>query len=239
MTLPLIGITTYKSTPKNSNPFYACSYTYTKAVAYAGGLPVLVPLGLDDQALEALFDKLDGILFPGGGDIAPEIFGALNGSKAENINPDRDRIELFLAKRARDEGKPFFGICRGFQVVNVAFGGTLYVDIAGEKTGALKHDYYPDIPRNFLAHEVQVAPGSRLAGILGESAPGVNSLHHQGALDIAPGTLPVAHAPDGLVEAVELPDHPFGLAVQWHPEELQEHESMRRLFRAFVEAASR
>lgn len=235
MSLPLIGITTYQY-KASSNQAYACSSTYTQAIANAGGVPVLIPLGLPEEHLLALFQRVDGLLFPGGGDIDPHIYGAADGSKAKNINADRDRIELLLARRASQEGKPFIGICRGFQVVNVALGGGLYVDIATENPAALKHDHYPDIPRDKLVHRVTVTPGTALASILAEREPWVNSLHHQCVLTLGEGLKPTAYAPDGLLEAMELTGHPFGLAVQWHPEELQAHEPMRRLFRAFVES---
>jgi gamma-glutamyl-gamma-aminobutyrate hydrolase PuuD len=100
----------------------------------------------------------------------------------------------------------------------------------------LRHDYYPGFPRNTLAHSITIAQGSLLAPLFGAQLE-VNSLHHQGIRTLAPNLLDIAHAPDGIIEAVALPDHPFGLAVQWHPEWLQEHESMRNLFCEFVKAA--
>jgi putative glutamine amidotransferase len=116
-------------------------------------------------------------------------------------------------------------------------GGTLYTHIGDQFPGALRHDWYPDIPRTYLAHPVRVEEGSRIGEIVGEPLLQVNSLHHQGIKYLSPGLRAVAFAPDGIVEAVELPEHPFGLAVQWHPEWLTDQDSMRRLFSAFVEAA--
>jgi putative glutamine amidotransferase len=103
--------------------------------------------------------------------------------------------------------------------------------------GAIKHDFDSVTERKLLAHEVTVKGTTRLANVLGETKLNVNSLHHQGIKDLAPALLPTAYAPDGLVEAVELPEHPFGMAVQWHPEWLLEQSVNQRLFRAFVDAA--
>jgi putative glutamine amidotransferase len=156
---------------------------------------------------------------------------------AHDVDVVRDRLEIALAQRVVKEGKPFLGICRGFQVLNVALGGSLYEDILDQHAGALKHDYFPNYPRTYLAHGMQVAAGSRLASILGVTALETNSLHHQGVRQVGDGLITTAHAPDGIAEAVELPEHPFGLAVQWHPEWMQEHAPMRQLFQAFVAAA--
>jgi putative glutamine amidotransferase len=124
------------------------------------------------------------------------------------------------------------------QLVNVGMGGSLYADIVDQVPGASKHDYFPDWGRDFLAHSVQVHQESKLAAILGEREVEVNSLHHQAVHQLATDLNPTAYSPDGLVEACELPGHPFGLAVQWHPEWLTAHTTMRALFRAFVEAAN-
>ena len=140
-------------------------------------------------------------------------------------------------REAVRQGVPFLGICPGLQLINVGLGGTLYADIAAQRPGALRHDYYPDYPRDYLAHAVEIRTGSRLAGILGDARVEVNSLHHQGIDRLAPGLTSVASAPDEIVEAVELPEHRFGLAVQWHPEWLGEHAPMRALFQDFVRAA--
>jgi putative glutamine amidotransferase len=129
------------------------------------------------------------------------------------------------------------GICRGIQVINVALGGTLYTHIHDQHPNALRHDWYPDIPRDYLAHPVQVAENSSLTKILGKSNVATNSLHHQGIHQPAPRLIPVAWAPDGIIEAVELTGHPFGLGVQWHPENLQAYPEMRALFQALVSAA--
>ena len=152
-----------------------------------------------------------------------------------SLDADRDRLEMHLVHSVIQSGKPFFGICRGLQVINVALGGSLYEDLPEQFPGDVRHDNH-DLPRDHLAHLVNVEKDSRLAQILANNHSQVNSLHHQGIRRLAEMLYPTAYAPDELIEAFELPSHPFGLAVQWHPEELQEHESMRCLFQAFVQS---
>ena len=234
----LIGITSFQQRNKAGNAMHSAMAAYIEAVAHAGGLPVLIPLGLDETAYQALLERLDGVLFTGGGDVHPDRYGGKDHARLGDVDAERDRVELWLARAVATQDKPFLGICRGFQVINVALGGSLYEDILDQKPGALRHDYYPDIPRNHLAHSVKIEPTSLLANILGTTSPQVNSLHHQGVRQIAESLTPTAYAPDGILEGYELPTHRFGLAVQWHPEWLQEHEPMRRLFKAFVDASA-
>lgn len=237
MPTPLIGLTSFRSLNRSGLTLLAATEQYIQAVSQAGGAPLLIPLGLPDDQLQHIFERLDALLFTGGGDIHPRRFERPLDTYCADVDEDRDRVEISLLQQAARRGLPFLGICRGFQVANVALGGDLYTDILAQHPGAQRHDYYPDIPRDYLAHSVSITPGSRLHQIIGAAEAQVNSLHHQGARRIAPELQPVAFAPDGLVEAVELPDHPFGLAVQWHPEWLQDHYPMRRLFHALVAAS--
>ncbi len=234
---PIIGVTTHRVTGKKvQGDEYGTPLSYLNAVIAAGGIPLLIPANLDEARLRRVLERVDGLLFTGGGDVDPLHFSGVPHSAVYGIEADRDQTETILVRAAVDGGRPLLGICRGIQLINVALGGALYTHIADQLSGALKHDYFPDYPRNQIAHPVQIDSGSRLARILGGEQFGVNSLHHQGLSTVAPGLCVTAHSPDGLVEAVELPGHPFGLAVQWHPEWLQEHEPQRALFRAFVEA---
>jgi putative glutamine amidotransferase len=147
-------------------------------------------------------------------------------------------MEWKLIRAAASDGKPFLGICRGCQVLNVALGGTLYTHIPDQLPNALDHSY-PGNMRTVLVHQVKIEEGTRIGEIFGEPIIQVNSLHHQGLKDIAASLRAAAHAPDGLIEAIELPDHPFGLAVQWHPEWLTDQEPTRNLFGKFVSAAGK
>ncbi len=239
MPIPLIGITINHDQNKNGRPIFSLNEVYVQAVANAGGAPVLIPLGLSAQILREIFARLDGLLFTGGGDVHPRYYNGEPHELIHEIDEDRDQTEIQLIQTAARERKPFLGICRGIQVINVALGGTLYADILAQKPGSLNHASPGDKPRDFLAHTVTVDRSSRLRQILEADQPQVNSWHHQAVYDLAPGARATAYAPDGILEAFELPDHPYGLAVQWHPEWMQTHESMRRLFRSFVEAASR
>jgi len=238
MPYPIIGVTTYQGKNAAGFPIVALLRAYVDALVLAGGVPILIPSSISDKSRKVICRRLDGILFTGGGDISLDWFNGESHPSLDGVDAERDSIELALLDNLVHDGKPFLGICRGFQVIIVGFGGTLYTHIEDQMPGALKHDYYPQFPRTHLAHKVTVNGGSQLANILGETDLSVNSLHHQGA-KVIPATLkPVAFAPDGLVEAVELPNHPFGLAVQWHPEWLTNQPVSRRLFRAFVGAAS-
>lgn len=234
---PIIGITTSHISNSAATPILGVSESYLKAVESAGGLPVMIPLILSDSELDELLPRLDGVLLPGGGDIDPSLFNGRPHSEVYGIDADRDRVEIHLVRRAAELDKPFFGICRGIQVINVALGGSLYTHIADQHPGAQRHDYYPNFPREHLAHSVQVLAGSRLSSILGGTQTDTNSLHHQGIDQTAPNLTQVAWAPDGMIEAVELSGHRFGLGVQWHPENLQAYPAMRSLFRNFVQAA--
>jgi putative glutamine amidotransferase len=233
---PLIGITTNQSTNANGQATVMLMQSYINAIIEAGGVPVLIPSMIHDDGWDALYPRLDGILFSGGGDIALEHFSGEPHPRVYDVDPERDSIELKLIHASASDGKPFLGICRGAQLVNVGLGGTLYTHIPDQLPGALDHAY-PGLLRRVLVHEIKVEEGTRTAEIMGEPILKVNSLHHQGLKDIAPSLRVAGHAPDGLVEAVELPGHPFGIAVQWHPEWLTDQESTRKLFRRFVEAA--
>lgn len=239
MTMPLIGITTSRREGEaGQTHWYATPYSYISAVQRAGGIPVLIPPVLSEEQLQPLLERLEGVLITGGGDLDPNLYQGEPHPRVYDIQPERDAVEMRLVHLALQTSTPLLGICRGVQVMNVALGGTLYSDIADQKPGALKHDYYPDYPRNTLAHAVQVESQSLLARVLGGTQFEVNSLHHQGIRQVASSLRVTACAPDGLVEAVEVEGHPFAVGVQWHPEWLQEHAPQRALFSAFIQAAS-
>ena len=235
MSRPLIGITACHVTTAEGYPAVRILRAYVTAIADAGGAPILIPPELDEPSWQTLLARLDGVLFSGGADIGLEHFVG-EPHPTIDVEADRDAIELPLLRAAVETDKPLLGICRGLQVMNVALGGTLYTHILDQLPNALQHDWH-DQPRDTLAHPVRMEEGTRLAEALGAPVVQVNTLHHQGIKDLAPGLIPTAYAPDGLIEGIELPGHPFALAVQWHPEWLTEHEEMRKLFRAFVESA--
>lgn len=236
MPKPLIGLTTSRMQNLAKLPIFGTNIPYAKSIADAGGIPFLIPLSLSDDDLDLLLSRVDGILLTGGYDVDPRRYGNQLHPKVEGVDADRDRVEIHLVQALIQLGKPFFGICRGFQIINIALGGSLYEDLPEQFSSEIIHDNH-DHPRNYLAHTVDVRSGSRLSEFLGIGDKDVNSLHHQGVNRLGRGLQLSAMAPDRLVEAFELVDYPFGLAVQWHPEELQEHFSMRNLFKAFVQSS--
>lgn len=238
---PLIGISVYRT--KIHQPphtlFYCLHPFYIASTLAGGGAPVHIPLGLSQESLRAIFDRLDGLILSGGGDVDPALYGEqVNGSRG--IDRERDEMEMLLTRWALDEGKPLLAICRGIQIINVALGGNLYQDIVSDMPGAMRHNYSDSLgfARDHLAHDVSLTPDCYLARLLGGSHLLVNSLHHQGIKTLATDLTAVGHATDGLVEAVEVVGHPFAVGVQWHPEALAIHDPvMRRLFEGLVAAA--
>lgn len=235
---PVIGITTTQSKTVHGQPTVMLMLSYINAVMQAGGVPVLIPSLIAEDGWDAVYSRVDGILLSGGGDIALEYSPGEPHPRIDEIDLIRDSIELKLVRAAVSDGKPFLGICRGCQVMNVALGGNLYTHIPDQLPNALDHSY-PGNMRTVLVHDVKIEEGTRVAEIFGEPILKVNSLHHQGLNEIAPSLRVAGHAPDGLVEAVELPDHPFGIAVQWHPEWLTDQPGTRNLFSKFVGASQK
>jgi len=236
---PLIGITTARFQSPSTGWLYNRAYVaIIEAVADAGGLPVMIPVSVSDDVLRAIYARVDGVLLPGGGDIDPVFYNAAKHPNTGEADDARDHAEITVARWAVEEDLPLLGICRGHQVLNVALGGTLVQDIPAQVATDITHDFPSNVPRGNPAHPVQIDPTSRLASILRTTSPVVNSLHHQSVETAPPNACVTAYAPDGVVEALELPDKHFVLSVQWHPEDMYtENDSMRRLFRAFVEAA--
>ena len=220
---------------------WVMSQRYVLTLTTAGAIPWLIPL-VDSETLRGIYEALDGVFLPGGADIDPVSYGTAPHPMCDKTDRERDRVELALARWAIADGKPVLGVCRGMQLINVAAGGTLYQDLATQRPNGIKHDYFPfggqSFARDYLAHEVRIAEDSRLARLFGPGPVKVNSMHHQGVRTLGAGLVATAHAPDGLIEAVEGPDASYLLAVQWHPEALTERDAAtRRLFAEFVEAA--
>lgn len=237
---PLIGITGSLSSTSHGETFIRAYVKNAQAIERAGGLPVLIPPTLGEDALRDLFDRLDGVLLPGGEDVNPARYGAEPHPKTGGVIDARDVTEITLVRWSTEADRPLFCICRGHQVFNVAMGGGLVQDIPDLMPDALTH--WVRDPRDARPHPVDVEPESQLAAILGAASlrelP-VNSIHHQGlTLDqVGQGLAVSAVSPDGMVEGLELPGRRFALSVQWHPEDLTDDPTMQGLFDAFVEAA--
>lgn len=239
---PLIGITVYsRRLPSSDSKALGLRPTYTHAVTTAGGAPILIPLEADRDVQRTIFERLDGIILSGGGDLSPESYHADEVSPyTALVDPVRDSIEFQLVRWANDDDKPLLAICRGHQVLNVALGGTLIQDLRTTLGGTLRHDAPNDSWFYRISHEVTVEPGSALQAALGitDERLAVNSLHHQGIDQLAPDLIPVAHAEDGVIEGITLPGRRFILGVQWHPEALvDDHPPMKNLFVSLVNAA--
>jgi putative glutamine amidotransferase len=240
MARPVIGITA--SIAHRSPAFgetYSLTRKYAEGVLQAGGVPLIVPHNLDEGALRAVLDRVDGVLLSGGGDLDPALFGEEAHPATCEIEPDRDRVELTLARWVVKRDMPFLAICRGIQVLNVALGGSLVQDIPSQVPDALQHSFDRKVtPRNYLAHPVKIDPGSQLARIMQLEAAQTNSWHHQSIKQAADRLQVTALAPDGVIEAVEVPGQRFAIGVQWHPEWLfEEKMEQRRLFDGLVRAA--
>jgi len=237
---PVIGIpcSTYPDswfTPANGN-----AISYLRAIEAAGGIPALIHLTRDAEVIDMHYGRCDALLFAGGEDVDPSFYQAGRHPKLGKTNPLQDEVEIELARRARADGKSILGVCRGMQLLNVAFGGTLYQDLPAEFASSINHNRSTDLrDMSFLAHPIQLEDDTWLAERLDCAELSVNTLHHQGVRDLALGLRAAAHAPDGLIEAVEGAGPGFIVAVQCHPEELWERADRRwaRVFEGFIDAA--
>jgi putative glutamine amidotransferase len=237
--LPIIGISglVEQSARLPNLPLFAISQTYVKAVEQSGGAPVVISPHLEEAGLRAIFERIDGLILSGGGDVLPALYEDEDSGLLWLVDEQRDRTELALARWALAEDLPLLAICRGVQILNVAAGGTLIQDIPTQVLGALRHSSVAGRPTDLIAHSVDVAAGTRLASLVGAGELGVNSAHHQAARDVGDGLVVTARAPDGVIEGLEAPSRRFCVGVQWHPEAMVEsYPAMRRLFEGLIEA---
>lgn len=240
---PTIGITSSHPPPDPGGEVHPDSAPYVAAVEAAGGRALL--LANAATKLDDVLAACDGFVFSGGRDVDPAYYGEMPHAATQPPDPFRDVFEVALVRVARERGVPTLCICRGLQMANVAFGGSLVQDLPSEpglqpaldhrpvgKNGIEREDYAPD-------HAVRLTPGSGLAQLLErEGEFPTNSIHHQAVRRVAPGLSVAAVAPDGTIEALDAEfDHPFFHAVQWHPEAMPADPVSRRLFERFVEAA--
>ena len=231
---PVIGLTAFRRDLPTylgeRTDLYTLDPAYADGVARAGGMPLIIPHGEDP---DAVLDLLDGLVLTGGGDLHPEHYGAAAEVELEDANAGADRWELALAQEARARRLPTLGICRGMQALAVAAGGRMVQDIGPEHG----HPPVATTPEELLdgRHDVEVAAGSRIAGVIGRRAFPVNSIHHQAVVDA--GDLVVTARVGDVVEALEGDGDWRVLGVQWHPEKMPEPEQ-QGLFRDLVAAAA-
>ena len=215
---------------------YRIGYPYTDCLLRAGAIPLMLPFSEDEAEVERLVEMCDGILLTGGHDIDPSYYGEVKQEFCIQPEPCRDTLEQLLVPAALKNQKPLLAICRGVQVLNVFCGGTLYQDIHAQGVTDKPHRQ-ADTPK---AHEVTPVSGTLVADILGTEPLAVNSLHHQVIKDLGRGLRVAAYSDDGLIEALDIPNHPFAIGVQWHPELLAAHrDDQMEIFHRFVAACKK
>lgn len=234
MRKPLIGLTPahdMESGDVKARP------TYMRALKAAGAIPVVMPLDASEEDLKQLSQDLDGFLFTGGPDVHPFLFGEETQAHCGNVSPARDQMEISLLPMVMELQKPILGICRGIQVLNIALGGNIWQDIPSQVTRDFPLAHAQPFSYDMPCHTVALTEGSLLSRISESSSIKVNSMHHQAVKDLAPGLIASAYSTDYLIEALEMPDYPFFIGVQWHPEYLWEkNKEAFRLFQTFVKA---
>lgn len=248
--LPIIGIVPTQNATEKMVSF---PERYAQAIIRAHGAPLLLPLSGDSSVYETLFPLIDGFVLTGGNDIDPARYGAIRDSgKISEHSPEREELEYLILSYAYRFDLPLLGICRGMQMINVCFGGTLYRDLGDQFPGIRRKGYssdcenlpklthWQDFPYDRPTHRVDIKQDSQLGRLLNTDSMMVNSMHHQGICDVSSMVNPVAYGSDGLVEAIEVRNRTFMMGVQWHPEFFgKEEHRMGRVFEALISAASK
>lgn len=229
---PVIGITARVEKDQT----YTLDPIYGRAILQSGGLPLIVPI-VDEEDIPALCERLDGLIVTGGGDINPLLYGEEPHPSLGAVYPGSDKYEKHLILEFLKLDKPFMGMCRGLQMLNVALGGTNYQDLEAEYEGDKLYQHLQLAMRTHRTHSVVLEEDSRLFDIMGEKEFAVNSFHHQGVRKVSDKLKVAARAKDGMVEALESEDYQFVLGIQWHPEEfaLQDDQPSINIFDRFVE----
>lgn len=238
MSKPIIGITAnlQSSTPDVSADFkrISVSNAYAVSVAMGGGIPFILPVTDDHSLIEPLLSRVDGVIITGGADVNPLLYGEEPCPQQGSFSSERDRCDILVIRAACRMHKPILGICRGIQVLNVAFGGTLYQDVSLMDGACIKH--YQEADSACASHTVVFPQKSRLNQLWGGSIQ-TNSFHHQAVRKLGEGFKAVAFAKDGVAEAIEKTGGAFILGVQWHPELMAAagNHDMQKLFALFAE----
>lgn len=205
---------------------------YLDGIKAAGGLPVVLPLEMSAADAEQIVDTCDGFLFTGGQDVMPALYGLEDTTGTVFPSPERDKLETLLLSKALQADKAVLGICRGLQFINVFFGGTLWQDLPSQHPSEILHRQGK--PYDIPMHQVKLS--GDIKTLLGKDILDVNTLHHQAVKDLGSGLVPMATAPDGIIEAVQMVGKRFVWAVQWHPEYLFKTDSdSLAIFSCFVE----
>lgn len=211
---------------------------YVTSIILAGGTPIIIPITDEKKALLETLDIVDGIVFTGGSDVNPKLYGEDTRTETEDIVDLRDSQEILLIKEAIKRDLPFIGICRGIQIINVAEGGSLYQDIKQQLNKEINHARF-DIPRDII-HKVDIKQGTLLSKIIGKISIEVNSRHHQAVKELPSNMQVSAISEDGIIEGIEYTDGTKGFAVQWHPESmLDKTEESLEIYKWLVDEAKK
>ena len=226
---PLIGVTPLWDVARQSVWMLP---DYLDGIKAAGGLPVVLPLEVSEEDVDQIVNTCDGFLFTGGQDVSPALYGKEDATGTIVSSPERDQLESLLLSKALLADKPILGICRGLQFINAFMGGTLWQDLPSQHPSEIIHRQGK--PYDAPTHQVTLS--GDLQTLLGKDILEVNTLHHQAVKDLGSGLTPMAIAPDGIIEAAQLPGKRFVWAVQWHPEYLfRTDKDSQAIFSCFVE----
>lgn len=236
MTKPVFGVTAFYDRDKNQ-AYMTKNVLYCLERMGAVGLTLPFVDEVNDDLFEAILDRLDGVLFTGGTDLPPSLYGEENRGQVQEAASSRDKVELGILPHIIKRGMPALGICRGMQLFNVYHGGTMYQDLREDCPHVgLNHDHDVE-PYNHLIHKVQGRGNPRVKELFGQESFRVNSIHHQAVRDLGSGLEALVWSEDGLIESLHKPDYPFLVGVQWHPEILYKEEGAhRRILENFVQA---
>lgn len=244
MMKPLIGITSYyvKSYEMGTNRvrglkgqnMVMTTMDYVRSITEAGGMPVVIPLVDDNDYIDELTEKLDGLLFTGGPDLSPVYFNDYPRIGLGDTVPERDEFEFKLLEKSLEKNKSILGICRGTQIISCYFGGTLYQDIKSSNISEIDHAA-TNQPKYFENHSIKILKNSRLYQVFEKEEISVNSFHHQCINKLGDGLTKVAWAEDGIIEAYEKIEYPFLMCVQWHPEMMSDkRKEQMKIFNYFI-----
>ncbi|AGB40356.1 putative glutamine amidotransferase [Halobacteroides halobius DSM 5150] len=244
---PLIGVTNYyvdsnelgaledRTRGFTGQDMAMCTMDYLRGIRQAGGIPIMLSHIDDEEYLDNIVQRCDGFLFSGGADVDPQLYGEEPIKECGAITPKRDSFEIKLLAKVLKEDKPTFGICRGMQLINIYYQGTLYQDLTAYNDQT-NHHRGLKFPKWYQIHEVKLEDNSQIAQAFGKTEIKTNSLHHQVLKEVGEGLEVTARANDGIVEAIEDKSKQFLLAVQWHPEMMFEKVAEQsKLFDYFVD----